>query len=310
MREPTLCLFTICLALGVFLLCGGPSEAGEEKEKAAPARQKPVDPRVDRKANQFIKYFERQIARMLDMETPVRVEALTYGEKKRLVQKVPVGGVDHLSPMAEGWKMEDIFLLTDAQQKALDGLRDEYESELRKLQEKLDEVNKAIALQVLDLRMKYEAKANGLLDEKTKKQKQRLDELAGENNQRNREFAEKKRPELETFFREEAQKAFEEARADGNMAALRALFPKGQALGESIREKVEAANDRYLEAIGAILTGHAKENLDAAVRRLKNRRDRLKGKGWKGLKDKGDKEKRKEKPAGGPIPPPAPPDGF
>ena len=54
------------------------------------------------------------------------VNALNFGPQKRFVSRTPVGGIDNLDNWRAGWKVEDVFTLTDEQTKSLEGLRGEY----------------------------------------------------------------------------------------------------------------------------------------------------------------------------------------
>jgi hypothetical protein len=121
----------------------------------------------------------------VNTKTEASVEELPLGAKKRMVTRIPVGGVDNFSPTGEGWKMEYVFKMTPEQTKAVDTLRDEYKAEEKKLQQELLEQQKAFAAKVTELRQKYEQKANAVLTGEDKDAKDKMDALAAETNQKN-----------------------------------------------------------------------------------------------------------------------------
>lgn len=125
------------------------------------------------------------ISRMLGFEVPdpkaaPKLDQLPLGPRKRLVMEVPVGGVDNFNGTGAGWKMEAVFKLTPEQVKAADSVREEYTAEEKKLNQEIVEAQKALAAKVLELRQKYEKKANDILTGADKETKEKMDALAAE----------------------------------------------------------------------------------------------------------------------------------
>jgi hypothetical protein len=134
--------------------------------------------------------ISQMVSRMLGIEVEdpkatVKVDSLPLGADKRLVLKVPVGGVDNPSGTGEGWKMENIFKMTEEQTKSVDVLREEYKVEQKKLDQEILDMQKAIAEKVKLLRSKYELRANDVLTGEDKASKEKMDALAKELNTKN-----------------------------------------------------------------------------------------------------------------------------
>lgn len=125
------------------------------------------------------------VSRMLgvDIEDPKaapKLDQLPLSTSKRMVTEIPVGGVDNFNATGSGWKMETVFKMTPEQTKATDALRDEYQAEQKKLNQEILDAEKALAAKVVDLRQKYEKKANDLLTGTDKENKEKMDALAVE----------------------------------------------------------------------------------------------------------------------------------
>jgi hypothetical protein len=118
----------------------------------------------------------------IDIEGPKsrKIESLPLNEHKRLVLNVPVGGVDIPGSTGSGWKVENVFKLSEEQTTKLETLRTEYAAEQKKLEDELNAQNKAMAAKVAELRKAYEAKANDLLSPEDKEAKLKLDALGAE----------------------------------------------------------------------------------------------------------------------------------
>ncbi|MCW8129093.1 MAG: hypothetical protein KIS92_01800 [Planctomycetota bacterium] len=254
--------------------------------------------------------LERMLDGALGIESGVKVDQLSYGESRRLVTRVPVGGIDSLNDFADGWKVEDIYTVTDEQSKALTGLRDEYKTELEKLQKQLDEANAAIATQVKALREKYELRANDVLTGEAKGEKEKLDALAKEYTGKHKEQSDAKKTEAEDLVKE-GQKAMTEAREQNNWNLIQESMRKGGEFMRAVREKADEINKEYAEKMKAIPTGDAKTKLEAELQKLEKRGQRGGPGGPGGNQDRGGQGNGGGNGGGGqPQKPDAPPDNF
>lgn len=214
--------------------------------------------------------MERMLLGAMGIEPGVKTDQLTYGSERRLVTRVPVGGIDSLNENADGFKVEEIYTLTDEQTKAMTGLRDEYKTDLEKLQKQLDEANAAVATQVKALREKYEQRANDVLTGDAKSEKEKLDALAKEYNLKHAENVQAKKSEAEDLIRE-GQKAAADARDQGNGNAIQDAMRKGFEFMRTVREKSDELVKTYAEKLKAIPTGDAKTKLEAELQKIERR---------------------------------------
>ena len=113
-----------------------------------------------------------------DPKAVLKVEELPLGAQKHFVTLVPVGGVDNLSNTGKGWNMENIFTMTPEQTKSVEALREEYQTEEKKLQTEIAAQEKALADKAIELRQKFEQRANDLLTGADKESKAKLDALS------------------------------------------------------------------------------------------------------------------------------------
>ena len=125
------------------------------------------------------------VSRMLGMDitdpkAAPKLEQLPLAANKRMVTQIPVGGVDNFNATGAGWKMETVFKMTPEQTKATDALREEYTAEQKKLNQEILDAEKALAAKVVELRQKYEKKANEILTGTDKENKEKMDALAAE----------------------------------------------------------------------------------------------------------------------------------
>ncbi|MCZ7645215.1 MAG: hypothetical protein M5U26_08015 [Planctomycetota bacterium] len=122
--------------------------------------------------------LEQRLYSVLGRAVPLRLEHLSYGPARRLATKIPVGGADDLTDLGDGWKIEELYKLPETKQKALEELRASYAAESAKLQARLDGINRAFAARALELRLKYELRANDVLTGQDRDQKRQLDGFA------------------------------------------------------------------------------------------------------------------------------------
>ncbi|MBI3829091.1 MAG: hypothetical protein HY291_06225 [Planctomycetes bacterium] len=256
--------------------------------------------------------LERMLLGAMGIEPGVKTDQLTYGSERRLVTRVPVGGIDSLNENADGFKVEEIYTLTDEQTKAVEGLRDEYKTELEKLQKQLDEANAAVATQVKALRAKYEQRANDVLTGDPKSEKEKLDTLAKEYNQKHAETVQAKKSEAEDLIRE-GQKAAADARDQGGNgnAGIQEAMRNGFEFMRTVREKSDELGKTYAEKLKAIPTGDAKTKLEAELQKIE-RRGQGRGMGGPGGPggQGGPGKQGDGKPGGDAKKPEPPPDNF
>ena len=214
--------------------------------------------------------IDTMIYEALGIEQPVKLEQLTYAAEKRLVLKVPVGGIDHLDERKDGWRAEQIFVLTDEQLKSLTSLRDEYKDELKKLQQELEAANLAVALQVKELRQKYEQRANDVLTGEAKTEKVKLDALAKEFCAQLHAKAQGKKPEVDAAIAE-VLKQLSVAQETGNWQALGEATKKGYEVVRTMRDDPENLAKEFLEKMKAALTGEAKARLEQEFQGLEKK---------------------------------------
>jgi hypothetical protein len=122
------------------------------------------------------------------IENPAELSKLSHlplGPERHLILNVPVGGIDNFNNTVSGWKMEQLFTLTDEQQKAVTTLRDEYQKEQQKLEDELAAQQKALSERARQLREAYELRANDVLAGADKEAKQKIDTLAKETQAKN-----------------------------------------------------------------------------------------------------------------------------
>jgi len=255
-------------------------------------------------------WIDGMLQRSIGIEQTAKVEDLPFGEAKRLVQNVPVGGVDNLREGRDGWKVEDIFTLTPEQGEALNALREEYKNELAKLQTEYDEAQKAMAEKVKTLRLAYEVKANDVLTDPAKAEKAKLDALAKEYASKNQEQM-KERTAQVTEARINLEKSLVEARQANNWDKMREAFGKVHDMShQATEQRTTLAKDTQEKMKGAV-TGGAQEKLTEL---LKQQEERGGWGGWGGRgPDRGGDRggNRGGQPnAGGAEKPPAPPGEF
>ncbi|MCZ7645214.1 MAG: hypothetical protein M5U26_08010 [Planctomycetota bacterium] len=215
-------------------------------------------------------WIERQMAWLVGQDAPVKIDQLGFGAEKRMVLNLPVGGVDNFETMRDGWGVEEIFTLTDEQSKALGTLREEYAKDLEKLQQQLDEANKAVALQVVELRKQYEAKANGLLPAEAKAEKEKLDALAREFYDERLKVGDNYKPDLQKL-QEETTKKLAEARENQDWRAMGDVYRQGQEVLGKVRDVVtEMTNVTYGKMVEA-LSGDAQAKVKAEIEKLQAR---------------------------------------
>ena len=219
--------------------------------------------------------FDWMFNQMLGEDTAVKLDQLPYGPQRRFVLNVPVGGVDTLQDRGDGWKVEEIFTLTDEQGKAVLGLREQYKTELEKLQKQLDEANKAVALQVLALRQKYELLANDVMTGTAKEEKAKLDTLAKEFSEQRQAKAQERKDQVEQF-RGEVDKVVAAGRENGNWEAMREIGNKAMEMSRGANDQTQALQKATLEKMKTAVTGDAKtkleEKLQAVERRMADER--------------------------------------
>ena len=114
-----------------------------------------------------------------DSTSATKIQSLPLGADRKHTLNVPVGGVANPGT-ATGWKMEAIFKLTDEQTQSLDVLRKEYETECTKLENEIAEQRKVLATKAVDLRKKFEVRANDVLTGADKEAKAKIDALSAE----------------------------------------------------------------------------------------------------------------------------------
>lgn len=253
--------------------------------------------------------IERMLEGAMGIEAGVKTDQLTYGEERRLVTRVPVGGIDSLNEFSDGWKVEEIYTLTDEQTKAVVTLRDEYKADLEKLQKQLDEANAAIATQVKALRQKYEQRANDVLTGEAKTEKEKLDALAKECATKRKEQAAAKKGEADDLIKE-GQKVAAEARDNNNWNLIQDVMKKGFEFTRAVREKSDEITKEYVEKMKAIPSGDAKTKLEGELQKIEKRAQRFGGPGGGGPGGAPGGPGGGGKEGQAPQKPEAPPDNF
>jgi hypothetical protein len=219
--------------------------------------------------------FDWMFNQMLGEDTAVKLDQIPYGPQRRFILNVPVGGVDTLQDRGDGWKVEEIFTLTDEQNKAVQVLREQYKAELEKYQKQLDEANKAIALQVAALRLKYEQLANDVMAGVAKDEKVKLDALAKEFSEQRQAKAQERKDQVEQF-RGEVDKVVAAGRENGNWDAMREIGNKAMEMARGANDQTQVLQKAALEKMKTAVTGDAKvkleEKLQAVERRMADER--------------------------------------
>ncbi|GMV79882.1 MAG: hypothetical protein AMXMBFR7_10660 [Planctomycetota bacterium] len=97
---------------------------------------------------------------------------LDYGPRRTFVLKVPPGGVDLLYSFARGVPAEEIF---PAGTTAMQRLRETYQAERDKLEQEWTAAQARLAERAVELRRRYEKRANDVLTGSDRAQKEALD---------------------------------------------------------------------------------------------------------------------------------------
>ena len=220
----------------------------------------------------FIGMIERDIRAQMGLDTPIQLNQIPMAFDRRMAFKIPVGGIENFDEMGDGAKVEEVFALTPEQTKSLDTLRDEYKTELDAMQKRLDDVNKAMADQIKDLRKKFELKANDVLTGDAKTGKEKLDAVR-EDWQRKREaLAKEQQPKHDEILNEAHRLTADKL----DRQAMQDFIEKTR---ENIRVLREASFNLAHETTGKMkdaLSGEAKANLELALLKFENRHQRMK----------------------------------
>lgn len=240
-------------------------------------------------------YMKESIARAVGGDTPVKLDTLPYAENRNLVNEVPVGGIDGLSQNGTGWKVEEVFTTTEEQTKALGDLRTEYKKELEEIQKKLDEVHKTYAAQIVELRKKYELKANDVLTGDAKGEKQKLDEIAAAY-AKDAKAAGQAREEEGKKLSDEAEKSIATARDNQNFEGMMDLWNKLRDFQTGIRNAVSELEKSSREKMKEAVTGESKTKLTELLKGLEDRENRFRN--WGGG-DRGGQRGQRGGPQGG-----------
>jgi len=238
-----------------------PQQLGPEQMQSAAARMAGVD--------------------MDDSKTEASLDTLPYGSLRRFVTQVPIGGVDNFSPTATAYKVEQMYKLTFEQSNSLQTIRDEYKTELKKLQDELTAQQKAAAEKVKELRTKYEQRANDVLTGADKENKQKVDTITGETHVQNAKLA------GEIF---------------GDNKDMNKMFQLGRDLRDKSALTLEAAQRKIAELVspeGKVLIEEAIKQQAEARERMKQWVDRAGNRGGNGAPGG---------QAGDPVKPPKPPE--
>jgi hypothetical protein len=206
----------------------------------------------------------------LGLDSPVKADQLPLGVDRRLVTRVPVGGIDTLQDFGNGLKVEDVFTLTPEQTKAVQDLREKYKGELETLEKAWNEKLKESAADVKKLREKYEQLANDTLTGTAKAEKAKLDALTREFSQQRAAKAEESRAKAEEL-KTEAEKLAAKAREDRNWEGLRTVGDKAREFARTITEARQTVAKAIQEKMKAAVTGDAKTKLEEALKRLEDR---------------------------------------
>ncbi len=255
----------------------------------------------------------RKLNDALDKEDQADLDNLPYGPFRRLVTKVPVGGIDGLGESQKGLGVEEIFLLEDDEKDALEKIRQGYRNELVSRLEQMAEFNRVMAESIKALRLVYEDKANAVLPEKARAEKRKLDALA-------REYFEAKSKTLEEFEKEAAKvrTAFQAAMAkkegDNNRTAFQEIFKNLEAFSSKVFLKKNGLLETFWVKMEEAVSMDARENLnlfldrqrrvaDLGAKRKRKRADAMKAGVKKGGPRKGGAGKGDGKPQLPPMEP-------
>jgi hypothetical protein len=256
---------------------GGPGRGGGGRGGAPPAG--PATAQM----------IENALDNAVSLDEPISLDRLPYGDARRLVP-LPVGGIDNFQEStggfrgfagrgarsgATGWKVEDIYTLTDEQKQALEKLRTQYKEETAKLQAKFDEANKAMAAEVIEARRKFEQLANDVLTGTAKEEKTKLDALAQEVATQRKAKTEEQKGKV-TELRQQVEALVTKARADGNWGALaQEGWQKVTELGRGLREQRDTLIKDAVAKMKEIVTGDAKAKLEEALKKIEEQRGRF-----------------------------------
>jgi len=254
-------------------------------------------------------WMDRMFSRGMGVEETAKVDDLPFGEVKRLVKNVPVGGVDSLREGRDGWKVEDIFTLTPEQGEAVKTLREEYKNELAKLQTEYDEAQKKMAEKVKALRLAYETKANDVMTDPAKAEKLKLDILAKEYAVVNQEQAKGRTAQM-TELRAGMEKTMAEAREKNDWQGVREAFGKVHGVMREAYEQRSTLAKDYTAKMKEAVTGDALAKLEELQKQQDaNRWGNWGGRGRGGDRG-GDRGGARDGGGGGAEKPPAPPGEF
>jgi hypothetical protein len=191
-----------------------------------------------------------------------RVDSLPLEPQRRFVTTIPVGGVDNLQAFGETWGIEDLYRLTEEQNKALNALREEYKAEQRALENEMTQLQKAMAEKLKEIRGKYELRANDVLTGADKESKEKLDALVKETHEKNLKaandiLAKNKDADTEKLWGlsrevreaagkivEEAQKKMLELVPGQGKAVMEDTFKQQAARREQMKQWMDRANKR------------------------------------------------------------------
>ncbi len=207
---------------------------------------------------------EQRLNQTLGKDRPVDLKALPYGAATRLVNEVPVGGVDSHFDRQKPWSMEEVFTVDDAKKKELEGLRKAYEDELASQRKKIEAFNKEAAVAIATLRRQYEEKANAILGEEARAEKKKLDELAAS-------FSEERAKKLEGFteksdtLKTELTQKLKENEGNNNFAAMREVFTKMREFTTEVQEAEGKLAEAYRGKMKESVTGEAKTKLEGLL---------------------------------------------
>jgi len=248
--------------------------------------------------------MDEMISRSLGGAPTAKVNDLPFGEARRLVRNVPVGGIDNLREGRDGWKVEDVFTLKAEQGEALNTLREEYKGELAKLQAEYDETQKALAEKVKALRLAYETKATDVLVDPAKAEKLKLDALAKEYAAQNQTQM-KERTAQFAELRAGFEKTMAEAREKNEWQGVREAFGKIHDVTHEVRDQRTELGKSFNEKMKEAVTGAAKEKLDELLKQQNADR-----RGGRGGQQRGGQQRGGQQGAGETQKPPAPPGEF
>jgi hypothetical protein len=150
------------------------------------------------------------------------------------------------------------------------GLREQYKTDLEKLQKQLDEANKAIALQVIALRQKYEQLANDVMTGTAKDEKVKLDTLAKDFSDLRQAKAQERKDQVEQF-RTEVEKTMAAARENNNWDAMRDVGAKAMEMVRGANDQTVALQKETMEKMKAAVTGDAKTKLEEKLQIVERR---------------------------------------